>query len=62
MEELLGKARDILEGTKEWRSAEAYWFSHIESALGTARGSMLSMQDTLAALEDAAYGEDELAE
>jgi len=54
MQDLLGQAANIVSGTSEASSAQAYWLAHIETALtndhGYLGGSMTTMQDTIDAL------------
>ena len=54
MQDLLGQAANIVSGTSEASSAQAYWLAHIETALtkdhGDLGGRMTKMQDTIDAL------------
>jgi len=56
MLDLLGQASNIVSGTSEASSAQAYWLAHIETALsndhGYLGGSMTTMQDTIDALRN----------
>ena len=58
MAELLGEAGEVLARTDYslHNAAEAYWLSHISTALGTNGYSMLSMADTIRELADG-YGD-----
>ena len=63
MLDLLGQAENIVRGTSEASSAQAYWLAHIETALtnehGYLGGSMTTMQDTIDALRDGDEDEDD---
>jgi len=54
MLDLLGEARELVEGTNEEDRAEAYWLAHIEMALINEHryvgGSMCTMEDTIEGL------------
>ena len=53
---LLSQAENVVRGTSEASSAQAYWLAHIETALtndhGYLGGSMTTMQDTIEALRN----------
>lgn len=55
MLELLGEARELVQGTSEEDRSEAYWLSHIEGALtnesGIIGGSMYTMEDAIEGLK-----------
>ena len=59
MSELLGEAGEILAHTDSslHNAAEAYWLSHIGTALGTDGYAMLSMADTIRELSNG-YGDE----
>ena len=57
IEELVNQAREILDGTQYYDQADAYWLSHIESALGTGTYSMCSMRDTIREIEESSCSE-----
>ena len=61
MSTLLGEASEILARTDYslHNAAEAYWLSHISTALGTNGYSMLSMADTIRELADGSGDADE---
>ena len=66
MLDLLGQASNIVSGTSEASSAQAYWLAHIETALtnshGYLGGSMTTMEDTIEALRQGADPDDEYDE
>ena len=61
MAELLGEAAEVLVHADRslHNAAEAYWLSHIGTALGIDGYSMLSMADTIRELANG-YGDDTL--
>ena len=63
MQDLLGQAANIVSGTSEASSAQAYWLAHIETALsndhGYLGGSMTTMQDTIDALRQGSDDEED---
>lgn len=61
--ELLGEAEHLLQGTDEYDAAKSYWLAHIETALtkehGYLGGSMHTMQDSIDALREYGYDDEE---
>jgi len=53
---LLGEAREILEGTRAYDAADAYWLAHVEMALVNEHrwlgGSMVTMEDSIEELRE----------
>ena len=60
MSDLINQAEQLLRGSPEYAGAQGYWINHIKAALGGhGYRSMLSMTDTIEALESADEEEDE---
>ena len=56
IKELIGEAVEMTDGTSEEARARSYWYAHIVGALdsdhGYLGGSMMTMQDSIDALEE----------